>query len=72
MLGIIWDAGKQDNDPGYAAQGRYRQQRLLARWSWRTWLGEWSLSSQYDALPEQVLYETTPRWLNRLGWQMSW
>jgi len=69
MLGILWDANRQNNDSG---QGRYRQQRLLARWSWRTWLGEWSLSSQYDALPEQVLYETTPRWLNRLGWQMSW
>ncbi len=69
MLGILWDANRQNNDSG---QGRYRQQRLLARWSWRTWLGEWSVSSQYDALPEQVLYETTPRWLNRLGWQMSW
>ncbi|MCD8522675.1 MAG: TonB-dependent receptor [Saccharospirillaceae bacterium] len=72
MLGIFWDNSEPGYDPGYAAQGRYRQQRLLARWSWHTWLGDWSLSSEYDALHQQVLYETTPRWLNRLGWQMSW
>ena len=72
MLGAFWDDSSQDKNPGYAAQGRYQQQRLLARWGWKTKLGDWFVSSQYDALPQQVLYEITPRWLNRLGWQASW
>ncbi|WP_430460412.1 TonB-dependent receptor plug domain-containing protein [Thalassolituus sp. LLYu03] len=71
MLGLLWDINRNSVAAG-APQGRYEQRTLLGRWAFNSGFGTWSVSSEYNPLAGQVLYERSPRWLNRLGWRLSW
>ncbi|MAD47587.1 MAG: hypothetical protein CMH98_21560 [Oceanospirillaceae bacterium] len=70
-LGAVYDRNVL-NDGGGSRKGAYQQKKLIWRLAADTAAGQFYWAGTYDALYDQVLYDNTPRWLNRLGWNYEW
>jgi len=70
-FGAILDHSVIDTT-GNSANGGYKQQKLVWRLGADTGIGKAYWSGVYDFAYDEVLFETTPRWLNRVGWEYDW
>lgn len=63
-----------DEDSGARKDPRFRlrNQILLARLGWKTAWGDWSVTSEYDLLSENLRTERDPKWLVWGEYRLSW
>lgn len=68
-LGFILD---EDSDARKDPEFRLRNQILLARLGWKTGWGDWSVTSEYDLLSENLRTERDPKWLVWGEYRFNW